>query len=176
MLPLFYLTMKIHKAKLCSHPIISLSGTTLYGLVVWLNNELQPLIKTNDSYVVSSRSFKDDLLLQQPFGNNARFFTADAVGMYNNIDTKHPLGVIKHFLQTHEMCFLLNWKPLYAALKIIMTFNIFQFSDYYFLQVSRTVMWTPLAPPYAILYFAIKELDLTPYSTCLLYTSPSPRD
>ena len=159
--------MKVHKIKLGSRPIISLSGTALYGLGVWLNNELQPLIKKIDSYVSSSRSFKDELLKQQPFGKNARFFTADAVGMYNNIDTKHALEKIKHFFQTHPLCFLLNWKPLYAALEIIMTCNVFQFSDYFFLQISRCSMDTPPAPPYAILYFAIKELELAIYKIWL---------
>jgi hypothetical protein len=167
LIPHFYLTMKVHKKNLGSRPIISLSGTALYGLGVWLNNELQPLIKKVDSYVSSSRSFKDEILQQQPFGPKARFFTADAVGMYNNIDTKHALKEIKNFFQTHPLCFLLNWKPLYAALEIIMTCNVFQFSDYFFLQISGCSMGTPPAPPYAILYFAIKELELALYKLWL---------
>ena len=83
--------------------------------------------------------------------------------MYKNIDTKHALKEIKNLFQTHPLWFILNWKPLYAALEIIMICNVFQFSDYFFLQINGCSMGTPPAPPYDILYFAIKELELALY-------------
>ena len=66
LIPHFYLTMKVHKKNLGSRPIISLSATALYGLGVWLNNELQPLIKKVDIHVSSPRSFQDEILHNNP--------------------------------------------------------------------------------------------------------------
>ena len=167
--PHFYLTMKVHKEKLGSRPIISLSGTALYGLGVWTNNQLQPLIKSIDSFVLSSKTLVVDILDQSPFGTSATLFTCDAVGMYNNINTEHALHVISDFMETHILCKGLNWEPIYEALEIIMTCNVFQFSDYYFIQKTGTAMGTPPAPPYAILYFAIKELELIRFNNRISY-------
>ena len=40
-----YLTFKVHKTKLSSRPIVSLSGTVLYDVGVWLDHKLQALVK-----------------------------------------------------------------------------------------------------------------------------------
>ena len=101
-----------------------------------------------------------------PYGRRALLFTADAFGMYNNIDTKHALQWILLFFQNnHPSCAGIDWEPIYAALEIIMTCNVFKFSDYFFLQLIGTAMGTPAAPAYAILYFAIRELQLKHFET-----------
>ena len=158
--PQFYLTFKIHKVPLKTRPIVSVSGSVLHGLGVWLDAQLQPLVKKLDSYISSSFQLLTDLLPLPPFGTNARVFTADAVSMYTNIDTDHATEVIGDFLKTHPFCEGVPWKLIMEALRIIMTMNVFQFSDQFFIQTCGTAMGSPPAPSYANLYYGIKELSL----------------
>ena len=93
---------------------------------------------------------------------NATIFTADAVSMYTNIDTKTALRVITNYLLQNEelVTTLLFGLPIMAvteALQLIMTNNVFRFGDTHWLQLSGTAMGTPPAPPYATLFFAIHE-------------------
>ena len=163
------LTFKVHKATLSTRPIVSLSGTVLCGLEVWLDYKLQPLVKKIESHTSSSRHLLNDIFEEQPFGPNARVFTADAVGVCTNIDTHHALSVIKHFMQTHVICKDLDWEPIYHALVLCMKRNVFKFSDLHFLQKIGTAMGTPPAVTSAILYFAMKEFALTTFKNWLAF-------
>ena len=49
--------------------------------------------------------------------------------MYNNIDTKHALEIIKKVLETHPLCCDADSEIIYVVFKLIMTSNILQFSD-----------------------------------------------
>ena len=108
------------------------------------------------SYISSTHHLLLDLPSHVQQGT--KLFTADAVSMYTNIDTTHALETLKIFFQTHPICCDLDWEPTFATLKIIMTQNIVQFSDKYFVQQCGTAMGTPPAPTYATIYFGIHEL------------------
>ncbi|MEM7539815.1 MAG: hypothetical protein AAF639_47105, partial [Chloroflexota bacterium] len=165
-IPQFYLTIKVHKQQLASRPIVSYSGSPLYGLAKWLDYQLQPLVKKLKSFIQDSRQLLNDCTNIDM--QNAELFTADAIGMYSNISTTHALSVIKDFLKTNPLCEDTDWKPIYIALCIVMRHNIFQFSDLYFRQVSGTAMGTPPAPSYATLYMGIKEMELHKFNTNIL--------
>ena len=79
--------------------------------------------------------------------------------MYTNIETEHALTSLKEFFQKHPICCNLYWEPIHEALTIIMTHNVVQFSDKYYLQLCGTAMGTPPAPIYATLYFGIHEVE-----------------
>ena len=68
-----YITFKVHKEKISTRPIVSLSGTVLYGVGVWLDNKLQPLVKKIESYVSSSKHLLTDIFTKQPFGKTLYF-------------------------------------------------------------------------------------------------------
>lgn len=103
----------------------------------------------------------------------ARLFTADAVSMYTNIDTKHALTTFEQWFATYpdEIPEDFPTEFFLKILKIVMTSNVFQFDDTYWHQLQGTAMGTSAACMYATLYYAYHErLTLLPFfSTKLLY-------
>lgn len=108
-----------------------------------------------------------------PLPPHARLFTADAVSMYTNIDTLHAMDMFRTWF---------NWFPskipedfpkefFLSTLKTVMTNNVFQFDDTYWLQLHGTAMGTSTACMYATLYYALhKPLTLLHLFSCkLLY-------
>jgi hypothetical protein len=158
--PHFYLTFKIHKTPLKTRPIVSVSGSLLHALGRWLDNQLQPLVRTLPSFIASSWELKNHLETLSALPAHARFFTCDAVAMYTNIDTDHALAVIGDFLRNHDLAKGLPAESLIAGLEIIMRWNVFQFGDTHWKQLSGTAMGTPPACVYATLYYAIHELNM----------------
>ena len=87
----------------------------------------------------------------------ARFFSIDAISMYTNIQTDHTLKVIGDFLFSKEgrnICRkeLVDPSATLAALRLVMTSNVFKFGDTFWEQRSGTAMGTPPAVVYAKLY------------------------
>jgi hypothetical protein len=84
---------------------------------------------------------------------------ADAVSMYTNIDTTHGIHTLEAWLRLHQADlppgFPLNM--VLAATELVMTFNVFQFDDTYWLQISGTAMGTPVACTFATIYYAYHE-------------------
>ena len=158
----FYILAKIHKIPWTTRPICSISGSLLHGLGKWVDVQLQPIVALLPTFLSSSFVLKDLLDELPDLPPNAKLFTADAVSMYPNINTHHALQVISHFLRTHPLCLANNVEhiALLEALTIVMSHNVFQFGDTFWVQLTGTAMGSPPAPTYATLYFAIKEFEL----------------
>ena len=158
--PYFYLLMKVHKTKLASRPIVSCSGSLLYSLGVWIDNHLQKIASTLPTYFKSSFELKQELL-QLVLPPTARFFIADAVGMYTNIQTDPALQEIRWYLFVNSSKFAhLPINAILDALRLVMKNNVFQFGDTFWHQLTGCAMGTPPAPPYATLFYAIFEFKL----------------
>jgi hypothetical protein len=156
--PKFYITAKIHKSPWKSRPIVSVPGSLLHGLGRWIDKVLQPYAKQCTAFIGSSFHLKELLVNLPPLPDNARLYTADAVSMYTNIDTAHALRTIRNYLLYN--CGQVNYNTIHgtmSALEIVMTNNIFQFGDTYWIQLNGTAMGTPPAVTYATLYFAPHE-------------------
>ena len=96
-LPTFYLTAKIHKTPWSTRPIVSCSGSLLYGIAVWVERQLQKIAQVQPSYIKNISDLKAILeTLQLP--RTAKLFTADARSMYTSIDTKVALKYIATYL------------------------------------------------------------------------------
>jgi hypothetical protein len=158
----FYLTAKVHKNPWKTRPIVSISGSITHGLGRWLDKELQPICRKLQPFISSSFDLKTDLASLTIDVSRARFFTADAVSMYTNIDTNHALEVISQYLRHSPQCLDIDPEPIICALEIIMRNNLFKFGDTHWLQITGTAMGTPPACMYAILYYGIHELTLFP--------------
>jgi hypothetical protein len=159
--PKFYITAKVHKYPWKTRPIVSISGSLLDGLGKWVDKMLQPFTHRIHSYVNSSFRLKEILLAIPPLPQSARLFTADATSMYTNIDTTHALGEIKSFLRTHkDLATGQERTAIHTALEMVMTNNLFQFGDTYWLQINGTAMGVSPSCCYAMIYFALHEESL----------------
>ena len=160
----FRLTIKVHKDPWKTRPIVCCAGTLLNQLSKWLDFWLQKLKPFVPSYIKNSDELIKKLNKLGRCPLNARLFTADADSMYTNIDTPHAIEVISKWLDNLSPN-LHEHYPLEAvkeAMKIVMTNNIFQFGDAYFLQLLGTAMGTSAACMWATIYFSVHE------NNCLL--------
>jgi hypothetical protein len=113
------------------------------------------------TFVKDSDQILDEVKpLELPTG--ALLFTADAVSMYNNIDTEHAIAVISWWLgDLHargELPFAFPLEAVKSAMETIMRNNVFEWGDLYFLQLLGTAMGTSSAVMWATLYFAYHEV------------------
>ena len=152
--------MNVHKTPLRSRPIVSCSGSLLHALGVWIDTKFQLVAAKQHTYFKSSFDLKQELLqLHLPPG--ARFFVADAVSMYTNIQTAPALREIARYLHQHAHQFAdIPIAALIDALRLVMNNNIVQFGDTHWKQITGCAMGTPPAPPYATVFYAIWEETL----------------
>jgi hypothetical protein len=98
------------------------------------------------------------LLSLPPLHPSARIFTADATSMYTNIDTQHALQEIRKFLRTHkDLATGPQRTAIFTALEMVMTNNLFQFGDTFWLQTNGTAMGVSPSCCYAMIYFSLHE-------------------
>ena len=157
----FRMTAKVHKTPYKMRPIVCCVGTFVNDWSKWLDYWLQQLKHLVPTYVKDSQQVLDDVkLINLP--PNAKLFTCDAHSMYNNIKTSHAIQVITWWLtDLDEQGLLPALFPLEAvieAMTIIMTNNIFEFGNMYFLQLLGTAMGTSSAVMWATLYYAYHEV------------------
>ena len=169
-LPVFYLTLKVHKTPWATRPIVSCSGSLLYHLGIWVDSHLQKVATAQKTYTKNSRELKDNIVRLSPLPPGAKLFTADATSMYTNINTGMAIIEIAQYLHQHSRRFAtIPADALIEALTIVMRNNVFLFGDTHWHQLQGTAMGTPPAPTYANLFFAIHENRiLRKYATNLL--------
>lgn len=162
-----YLLAKIHKPKLKTRAIISYSGSLLEGLGCWVDKELKK-ITAQLPYIAKDSKFIVLDLRSKQWPKSTSIFTMDAVSMYTNIHLGHALPTIVSFLTSHpkgkeiQKSSKISVPALEYALELIMSYNLFNFGDCYFLQLAGTAMGAPCAPEWATLYYCIFELDIIP--------------
>jgi hypothetical protein len=101
--------------------------------------------------------------------NNAKIFTADAVSMYTNINPDAAMREISSYLRRHKARFKhVDTKALIAGLDLLMCWNIFQFGDTVWHQITGTAMGIPPAVAWATLFYAIHEDKMFQLSNHLL--------
>ena len=161
----FYITAKVHKSPWKTRPIVSVCGSLLDGLGRLVDKILQPFSKNTTSAIKNSLDLKEMLVNLNPLPASARFFTADAVSMYTNIDTTHALAVIQQYIKQQPSIYatIHEQNAAIEGLTLIMKNNIFQFGDTYWLQLNGTAMGVSPSCAYATLYFAVHEQKLLKY-------------
>jgi hypothetical protein len=117
----FYILAKVHKSPWKTCPV-----SITHRLGRWLDQQLQPICQKLPAYLKSSVELKQKLNALTYDPSNTRFFTADTVSMYTNIDTDHALSMISAFLQTSPLCAdVPNAELIIHALELIMRRNYF---------------------------------------------------
>ena len=158
--PQFYVTAKVHKTPWKTRPVVSVSGSVLHGFGIWLDRQLQSYGRATDAYIQSSWELVQQFQTLPTFPPTAKLLTMDAISMYTNIDIRHGVEATKGILPAH----------LITAIKIVMLYNVFQFSDTYWHQLNGTAMGHPPSCMWATLYYsAHEEYLMKKYAAYLLY-------
>ena len=95
---------------------------------------------------------------------NARLIAADAIAMYPNIKTEHALDIVRMFLEELDregkLPRYFDIEMILKAARIVMYWNIMEYGDCYFKNISGTAMGTPAAVLWAIIYFHWPETKI----------------
>lgn len=154
----FYVIPKIHKKKLhASRPIAAQHSYMLATLSKELSNVL---LKTVNQIRVISKDSKTTALELDEFkfdrDRNGIFLTYDIVAMYPNIDVNDAIEVLeKNVASLRENEYF--WGKV---LRLIMHNCYVKFNDEIYRQIAGTAMGTPVAPPFANLYFYFKYKEV----------------
>jgi hypothetical protein len=171
-LPYFYILPKIHKIPWKSRPVVSCVSSVPEPLSVWIDYQLQRVVHLCPAYLQDSWHFLHTLRQQDPFPDDCCIFTADAVGMYANINTDHALEVMEHWFDLHDHELPPNFPraKITYGLDLIMRNNVFTFGNRYWLQKNGTAMGTSCACMYATIYYSYhEETQLIPMNGVLFY-------
>jgi hypothetical protein len=120
---------------------------------------MKSLIKLVPTYLQDSYQVLQESKDLGELPSNAKLFTAHAVSMYTNINTKHGIEIFHKWLMEYNNELPFNFPtPLFLKiLEIIMTAKIFQFDDLYFHQEDSTAIGTSCVVLYASLYYGYHE-------------------
>ena len=158
----FYITMKLHKAKLGLRPVIGSGGLLLAAISKLVDVYLQPLTEFSFAYIGDWEHLLDQMEKLDMLLKGAKLFTADATSMYTNIDTEHGLEVLLCWLnKLKEEKKIVADYPMELIVELtalVMRNNHFGFGDTNWLQLIKTAMGTPMACVYATIYFVLKEM------------------
>ena len=158
-LPQFYAAPKVHKTPWKTRPIVSCVNSTLGYLSKWIDRQLQKVVHLCPGYLKDSTSLLHTLRQMDPLPPSTIILIADAVSMYTNIDTPHGIRTLKAWLELHKADLPSGFPTgmVLAATELVMTYNVFQFDDTFWLQISGTAMGTPTACTFATIYYAYHE-------------------
>lgn len=170
----FYILYKIHKGqkngRWPTRPVCSDVTSLTHAVGKWVNEMLTPVQQAQESYFQDSFALKK-MLDEMEVPPNALLFTSDATAMYTNIRTEPALEKISEYLRENAKAFNHNkfdTEALIAALHLVFENNLFKLGDTFWKQILGTAMGTPPAPPWATIFFALKEMGLLPkWSTFL---------
>ena len=129
----FYALIKVHKTPWQTHPrIISVSGSALYGVGKWLDQQLQPFLKQLPTNISSSYDLINKIWTRCraiPFSLIAQcsMFTGDIVSMYPTIDLDDAFTKIAEYLDSHPDCPNSYLQAILSALHLVMRRNCFRF-------------------------------------------------
>ena len=140
-------------------PINSTIGTPTYATSTYLDIQLQPYLKRIPTHINNAT----DILLQiqnKHFPPNTAFLVADVESLYPSIPTRDGLIKLDNFLRRHyhaedKIPFILSLAHW------VLTNNLLEFNNEYYLQISGTAMGTPFAVTYACIFLAELEHELT---------------
>ena len=155
----FYLLYKLHKDPISTRGVCSDCGSLPHPLGKFVNEQLQPIVQAQETYLKDSYSYKALIsLLKLP--PNASIFTYDAIQMYENIETALCITRITEYLKrpsTKKNFPHYNTSALVEALSLVMKNNCMRFGDLLVKQLKGIAMGISPAPTIANLFVAIHE-------------------
>mmetsp|Transcript_18939 Transcript_18939/g.41008 ORF Transcript_18939/g.41008 Transcript_18939/m.41008 type:complete len:639 (+) Transcript_18939:377-2293(+) len=156
----FYLLIKLHKSPVSTRPVCSDVASLPHALGQWVDEKLQPIVKSQHTYFKNSIALKiilDSLTLKP----NQSLFTMDAVSMYDNIPLEMCIRRLEEYLcrpSTQRAFPHYSPRALMDAIKIVMKNNRMRFGDIIAKQIKGIAMGMSPAPTIANLFVALHEI------------------
>ena len=151
--PVFYTIPKIHKTIVNppGRPIVSSVGSITYHTSVYLDNELQPVLKLLPTICSSSRKLILDMQTFQA-RNNSVILCADVTALYPNIPIELGIHIVTTVLKELHIFTDKHLEFLMDLLAFILNENYCTFSDVIYHQIKGTAMGTPTAVSYSNIF------------------------
>ena len=138
----------------------------------WLGHWLQKSKSFTWSYLKDGNQLLP--LFQSPaiLPPEALLFTAGTNSLYTNMHMGHVILVITEWLKRLRHCLPHGFPhdDIIEAITLIMTNNIFEWGDIYFLQLLETAMCTSTACMGTTIYFAVHENQAWSYHLKAIYS------
>lgn len=168
----FYTIPKIHKTltpPIPGRPIVSSNGTITFHTSVYLDKELQPVLKLLKTICTSSRHIIQDMT-RTKFPTNSIILCADVTALYPNIPINFGLYTVRTVL--HDLQYFTKDKLnfIMELLRWVLLNNYCSFNDTIYLQKKGTAMGTPTAVVYSNIFLYGIEKQIIPLNNPLYYT------
>lgn len=162
----FYTLPKIHKSitpPILGRPIVSSNSTLTYHASVYLDKELQPILKQLRTVCTSARAVILDMeKFKAPLGST--ILCADVTSLYPNIPINIGIITVKRVLQNLQCFSIGHLNFLMDLLHWVLTENYCIFDDIIYHQIKGTAMGTPTAVSYSnIFLYGIESPILLKY-------------
>lgn len=151
-LPYFYLLLKMHKQPVVGRPIVSWFGYALANASIWVDAQLQPLLRLESSVLPSSNRFVQDLAAAPPIQKDCWLLSADVASLYPSMPLEAVLAALNWFLTRHAR--LGNFERsriavLTNVVTLLMQATFFTFASEVFQQILGIPMGTHCGPSVA---------------------------
>jgi hypothetical protein len=161
--PAWYLMPKLHKIMLAWRPICPSMHYVTHEASVWLSEIMNPVAKSLSTVCNSSLEFIKDLD-DTTVPDDCTMVTADVTALYPSIPTPRGLQVVEAVLLDPTVSPLSDSRTLVSAvialLRLVLTFNVFEYGNEFWLQLVGTAMGTPAACAYANIFMFGIEISL----------------
>ena len=149
-----------------SRPMGSCPGSLVDGLSVWVDRKLQE-VDQKISYFKKNWILKNNCSSYIYRQTHACLPPIPCPCTPTSLQTRHLISSANILPSINENATGTTHMVRFgqAALRLIMTLNIFTFGDLTFKQLNGTAMGTPPAPPYATIYYGIHEEKFLPHNS-----------
>ena len=156
----FYILPKIHKHGNPGRPIVSSNAHPTERISQFVDYHLKPLVHKTTSFIKDTTHFLNKLNQLGQLPGNAILVTLDVSSLYTNIPHNEGIDACRHFLDTRDRSTsTIRTETLCDLIRMILTMNVFEFNNKYYIQSHGTAMGTRMAPSYANLFLAKFETD-----------------
>ena len=150
---------KVHKQGHPLRPVVSMVGTSAYGLAKYLDKVIKPFIPS--TYMVSSTSSFIEKVKNFVFGNNDVLVSFDVVSLFTNVPLSETIDLITNYIYSSSN----QSKPpftkrVFKNLLKLATGGYFAYNGKLYTQTDGVMMGSPLGPTLANFFLAHLESTL----------------
>jgi len=153
----FYILAKLHKTPVVGRPIAAAHSWVTTGAAIYVDGILQPLVQKLPTCLTGTTEIPTSAVL----------LTADVESLYPSIPIKEGLQMVEDVIVTRLELMLVG--QIMNILRIILSFNVIEFADSFWLQIKGTAMGCPAAVVFAQIFMFAVESSVIARIKPLLY-------